>query len=159
MYYIGVDPGKSGGIAIIRHDEIVVTPILLSGKDIDIYAMTKWIRNETYMLPKTVACIEKVHAMPGQGVSSMFKFGFVTGVMHGILGALEIPIHLVTPQAWKKKILVGTSKDKTAAAEYCSRVYPKISLLATERSRKPHSGMADAICIARYASLTINIEQ
>lgn len=159
MYYIGIDPGKSGGIAVIRFDKVVVTPMILSGKDIDVYEMTKWIKNETFMLKNTVACIEKVHAMPGQGVTSMFKFGFVTGVMHGILGALGIPIHLVTPQAWKKKILVGTNKDKDAAADYCRKVYPKVSLLATERSRKPHSGIADSLCIARYASLTIDIER
>jgi crossover junction endodeoxyribonuclease RuvC len=84
----------------------------------------------------------------------MFKFGFVTGVMHGIISTLAIPLYLVTPQAWKKKILAGTAKDKDAAIDYCRRVYPDVSLLATERSRKPHDGMADALCIARYAQET-----
>lgn len=162
MYYIGVDPGKSGGIAIVDGlGNVYVSQMLLAGKNLDVVAIKNWIIENSrlkYEQP-SLACIENVHAMPGQGVTSMFKFGFVTGIMHGIFGTLEIPMHLVTPQAWKKKILVGTKKDKTAAVEYCRRVYPNISLLATKRSRVPHNGMADALCIARYASLTINIEQ
>jgi crossover junction endodeoxyribonuclease RuvC len=155
--YIGIDPGKSGGIAIIDNmtDEIFVTPMIIAGKDIDIPAVVDWIiHNSGFPDGKTIACIEKVHAMPGQGVTSMFKFGFVTGVMHGIISTLAIPLYLVTPQAWKKKILIGTAKDKDAAIDYCRRVYPDVNLLATERSRKSHDGMADALCIARYAQET-----
>jgi len=153
--YIGIDPGKSGGlVAIISDHTVETTPMLLAGKDIDIARTTKWIHTHS-IRDSTVVCIEKVHAMPGQGVTSMFKFGFVTGVMHGIISALELPLFLVTPQTWKNKILQGTKKDKAAAVDYCRRVYPRISLLATKRSRVPHSGMADALCIARYAQLTI----
>ena len=101
-----------------------------------------------------ICYIENVSAMPKQGVVSMFNFGFSTGAIHGIMAAMSIPRHLVTPQAWKKLILSNTEKDKKAAVDYCRRVYPDISLLATERSRKSHSGMADALCIARYALLT-----
>ena len=153
MNYIGIDPGKSGGIAIIDTEinSTHVTPVILSGKDIDAFAISKWIIHILKGRNNVVACIEKVHAMPGQGVTSMFKFGFVTGVMHGIIRTLGIPLHLVTPQAWKKEILAGTPKDKDAAIDYCRRVYPNVNLLATPRSRKPHSGMADALCIAEYA--------
>jgi len=155
LYYLGIDPGLKGGIAIIHANEAPrVTAIPLAGKATDVMAVSNWIHDMTndYNDP-VIACIEKVHAMPGQGVSSMFKFGFVTGVMHGIIGTLGHSLHLVTPQAWKKQILAGTPKDKDAAIDFCRRVYPNVNLLATERSRKPHSGIADALCIARYASL------
>ena len=153
-WYIGIDPGKSGGIAIINcADHVKVTPMILAGKDLDVSAIEDWIFGNYNHTQRTIACIEKVHSMPKQGVASSFKFGFVTGVMHGIIGTLGIPLHLVTPQAWKKEILAGTLKDKDAAIDFCRRVYPEVNLLATERSRKPHSGMADALCIARYASI------
>ena len=153
---IGIDPGKSGGVAIIDGDIVLVTTMLLAGKDVDVAAMAGWIRDNTliYNEGNVIACIEKVHAMPGNGVSSMFKFGFVTGIMHGIIGTLGIPLHMVTPQAWKKNVLAGTPKDKDAAIDFCRRVYPKVSLLATSRSRKAHSGIADALCIARHAQET-----
>ena len=153
MMYIGIDPGKGGGIAIISEVGVeAVTPMIIAGKDIDLSATAEWL---DYHLGDmhAVACIEKVSAMPKQGVTSMFNFGFSTGAMHGVIATLGIPRHLVTPQKWKKVVLSNTKKDKEAAIDYCRRLYPAISLLATERSRKPHSGMADALCIARYALL------
>ena len=44
--------------------------------------------------------IEKVGAMPGQGVSSMFQFGRSVGTIEGIIAALRLPISYVTPQKW-----------------------------------------------------------
>ncbi len=153
MNYIGIDPGKSGGIAIISEVGVeAITPMIIAGKDIDLAAMADWLEN-SISDEYAIACIEKVSAMPKQGVTSMFSFGFSTGAIHGILATMSIPRHLITPQAWKKSVLAGTKKDKNAAVDYCRRLYPDISLLATERSRKPHSGMADALCIARYALL------
>lgn len=150
--YIGIDPGKAGGIAVICRNEVLgVTPMLITPKkNIDIVSTTEWIMS-TIQDRASVAIIEQVSAMPGQGVTSMFRFGFVTGVMHGIIGALGIPTHQVTPQAWKKVILAGTRKDKAASIDFVMRVHPGISLLATTRSHTPHNGMSDAICIAMYA--------
>jgi len=154
--YIGIDPGKSGGIAMITPEKTYITSMILSGKDVDAGAVAEWIMaNSNGYLERCVACIEKVHSLPKQGVVSSFKFGFVTGVMHGIIRTLGIPLHMVTPQAWKKKVLAGTPKDKDAAIDFCRRVYPNVNLLATERSRVPHSGIADALCIAKYAQETL----
>lgn len=84
----------------------------------------------------------------------MFKFGFVTGIIHGVLGTLGIPRYEVPPQTWKKRILSGTLKDKAAASDWCSHVYPNVSLLENSRCHKPHSGMSDALCLAHYAMVT-----
>lgn len=148
---IGIDPGKQGGIAVLdQHGKIVLLePMPIAGKDIDLGNLADTIYN-MYSKYDVEAYIEKVGAMPGQGVTSMFTFGFGTGAVHGILAAFKVPRYLVTPQAWKKVILAGTSKDKEAAIEYCRRAYPTIDLKATKLSKKPHSGMADAICIALY---------
>lgn len=157
MLYIGIDPGQTGGIAVIQNHKVIsVTPMILAGKFIDVIGTTFYFKEIMKFVDsplRITACIEKVHSMPQQGVSSSFKFGRHTGTMYGIVGALGIPLFEVTPQKWKKVVLEGTAKDKAAAADFCSRVYPYISLLATERSRKPHTGIVDAICIARYASL------
>ncbi|MFA5153783.1 MAG: Holliday junction endonuclease [Clostridia bacterium] len=151
--FVGFDPGKTGALAAIREDGVCTTalPFPLSGdNELDLTELTKWLK--ILQEQGTVyAIIEKVHAMPGQGVTSMFSFGMTTGMLHGMLAALGIPRFLVSPQAWKKRILYDTAKDKNAAIEYCARVYPQISLLATPRSQKSHTGIADAVCIARYA--------
>ena len=153
---IGIDPGKCGGMAVIRPDgNITVTPMFIAGKDLDIARISDWLYEQARKC-KTIACIEKVHAItrPGekpQGVVSMFTFGKNVGILYGIIGALLLPLYEVAPPTWKKIVLEGTTKDKQAAIDFCARVYPHVSLLATPRSKKPHDGMADALCIARYA--------
>jgi len=110
--YVGIDPGQSGGIAFIKDEKVIaLTPMILAGKFIDVRKTAKYI-NDILNFENAIACIEFVHAMPKQGVSSSFKFGFVTGTMHGIIGTLGISLHMVTPQKWKKEILEGTAKDK-----------------------------------------------
>jgi hypothetical protein len=161
--YIGVDPGLSGALSIIYPTgEIKTLPTPVAGKEIDVNAIVKWIDN---VLPvdlmvgryPAIAYIEAVHAFSGQGVVSMFKFGFVTGVIHGILRALSIPLYTVTPQAWKKEILAGTAKDKQAAIDYVLRAYPNVSLFRTEKSRTYDNGIADSICIAEYGRRKHNV--
>ena len=111
--------------------------------------------------------IEKAHAMPGermvknrrgvlvkrrQGVSSAFEFGRSYEGWFGVFGAYGIPLRIVTSQAWKRVILAGTAKDKDAAIAHCRRAWPNVSLLATDRSRVAHDGIADALCIAEYGA-------
>ena len=56
--------------------------------------------------------VEKVSAMPGQGVTSMFNFGQSFGVIKGICSAMQLPIHFVSPAKWKKYFnLIKTEKD------------------------------------------------
>ena len=159
--YLGVDPGLSGAIAIIIDQppystKIKILPTPVAGKEIDVQAIIDFINlwlpdDPLFGRVNTVAYIEKVGAFPGQGVSSMFKFGFTTGVMHGIIRTLGIPLYTVTPQAWKKEILSGTDKSKQAAIDYCLRAYPDVKLFRTERSKTYDDGLADALCIAEYA--------
>ena len=145
MRVIGVDPGQKGGLAFLS-DIVSAYPMPLAGKELDISEITDLILSYPEI---SLAVVEKCHAMPGQGTVSMFKFGKSYGTLLGILGALKIPTKLVTPQAWKKVILAGTKKDKDAAIVYVRMRYPDFNLILP-RCRKPHDGMADAICIAEY---------
>lgn len=148
--YIGIDPGKSGAIVLLYIDgsvDKIAMPV--AGKALDIAAACEWIYDRVKDR-NPIAIIEKVHSMPGQGVSSTFSFGFNVGVMHGIITSMMIPLYVVAPPTWKRIILKDTKKDKDAAIAFCRRTYPSVSLLATERSRVPHIGIADALCIAHY---------
>lgn len=159
--YIGIDPGFSGAIACIKRHEssnsIEILPMPVEGKEIDVLRIVDWLGKITYCTSPLdfrridiFAYIEKVGAYPGQGVVSMFNFGFNAGILHGIFRTLSIPFHIVHPKAWKSMILSGTDKSKEASINYCLRAYPNISLKRTERSRKNDDGIADAICIAEY---------
>lgn len=155
MKILGIDPGKSGALVFIETDEsnpVATTYRMpLAGKDIDAVEICHLIEEHQ----PDRAYMEKVHAMPGQGVTSMFTFGTGYGLMIGIMAALKLPLSLVTPQAWKKVVLSGTSKDKAAAIAFCRREYPS-AILIPPRCRKPHDGIADALCIGHFGLVQWN---
>lgn len=158
MLYLGFDPGKSGALATFWSGSgtAIAYPFELAGGELDLQALAARIRthrNVAHASGGIIACVEKVGAMPGQGVVSMFSFGTSYGMIRGILTALEIRTELVTPQAWKKSVLAGTTKDKDAAIAYVRRAFPATGLIQPG-CRVPHSGMADALCIAEYARRT-----
>ena len=139
--YIGIDPGKSGALALLTEDgQCTVVPFHESAYITILSAASG---------PSSVCCLEKVGAMPGQGVVSMFNFGHNLGYIEGLLQAFDIPYQLVPPQTWKKEFCV--TSDKNTSIEVCRKLFPHVSLLPTSRSRKPSDGMAEAILIAEYA--------
>lgn len=93
-------------------------------------------------------CLEKVGAMPGQGVTSMFHFGENYGYIQGLLESNSIPYELVTPQKWKKEFEV--TSDKNTSIEVCRRLFPNVNLKRTERCRKDDDGFAEATLLAEY---------
>ena len=96
------------------------------------------------------AYVEQVGAMPGQGVSSMFSFGHAAGVVAGVLGALLIPVTLVTPQRWKKAAgLIGTDKD--AARSRAIQLWPRWQALGKKGEGQ---ALADAALIAKFGIQT-----
>ena len=139
--YIGIDPGKSGSLALLTEDgQCTVVPFQESAYTAILKAASG---------PSSVCCLEKVGAMPGQGVVSMFNFGHNLGYIEGLLQAFDIPYQLVPPQTWKKEFCV--TSDKNTSIEVCRKLFPHVCLLPTARSRKPSDGMAEAMLMAEYA--------
>jgi len=152
MTYMGVDPGKSGAIAFLKHDfsKIAVHVMPLIGKDIDGDQIRAWIK-----MYNPIGCtIEKAQAFPKDGASRAFTYGVGFGTVCEAIKGARIPYVLVRPQAWKKDVLAGTKKDKDAAIDFICRRFPGVDLRATERCTKKHDGKADAGCIAVHAVRT-----
>ena len=124
MRVIGIDPGITGALVLLDDGvpiEWMHMPTVKSAKAsrVNAVALAEFLKQECDMVS-----IEQVHAMPNQGVSSMFSFGHAAGTIAGVLGALQIPHMYVTPQKWKKQYnLIG--KDKDAARELAIRTWPK----------------------------------
>ena len=138
MFYIGIDPGHKGGIAILNTEMCMVFPY----SDVALKEVCELYQG------MCVATVESVHAMPGQGVTSMFTFGKHFGYIIGVLDAFQIPHKEVIPQTWKK--FFGLKKDKEQSIKLCKKLYPDVNLLPTSRSKKESDGMGEAILIARY---------
>lgn len=153
---IGVDPGLSGAIAVLNQNGVLVdalqTPTVVVGSKnrVDGYGLAEYI-NSWAKLSATDgigvrAFVELVHAMPGQGVTSMFTFGHSAGVVDGVLCASNIPIARVTPQQWKRAHgLISTDKD--AARSHALSLWPSFQVL---RAKGKGQAVADAALIALY---------
>tara|TARA_B100000700_G_scaffold331003_1_gene460692 strand:+ start:1964 stop:2455 length:492 start_codon:yes stop_codon:yes gene_type:complete len=153
MRIIGIDPGLSGGIAILddlKIFDVFDMPIMSEGKKNKNQLNSAQLVNiiKKHILPngETFVIVEQVSAMPGQGVTSMFNFGQTFGSIKGICAALGLPISYVRPTKWKKHFeLINSSKD--ASRTKVIEMYPSISARLT---KKKDVNKADAILIARY---------
>lgn len=145
--YCGVDPGKSGGIAWITGDS--VTALKMPDTERDIFVIFKAISE---MQGEKFCLIERVHAMPGQGVTSMFNFGMGYGALRMAVLASGIPFEGVTPQAWMKGLGCLTGGDKQVSKERAQNLFPKI---------KVTNYVADALLLAEFCkrSRTGNLKQ
>ena len=143
MIYIGIDPGAKGSMALIFPDDR--KPEVFPFESNLYQSVLKSIVDED-----TAKCsLERVGAMPKQGVTSMFNFGMNYGFIQGLLTAYSIPYELVTPQKWKKEFQITGDKNNSIAV--CKRLFPDIDLRRTERCRKDDDGMAEALLLACYA--------
>lgn len=151
---IGIDPGVTGAVSFLsRNDlkliEVFDMPVMQNGKrqQINPYELQRlmalrlkdaWPESEIYL--------ERVSAMRGQGVTSMFNFGISFGIIQGVIAGLGLPVTMVTPQSWKRRAkLIGKNKDE--GRTLAQRLYP-----LAELGRKKDIGRADAILIARFGS-------
>ncbi len=154
--YIGIDPGLSGGIAALRADGSIIwvrpapTCASAKGEEMDLSLMRFMLTFNDAPASPSRTVIEKVSAMPKQGVSSTFKFGRGYGSWIGMLAGLQMPFEYATPQAWQKVMLAGLPRGKEASVQRAQELFPGVSLLPTERSRKPSDGMAEALLIAEF---------
>lgn len=156
MIYLGFDPGLSGGVAAIDSTtkQVTAAPMPVTGGEVDARRVGEWVYRLALKAGEgqIIAVVEKVHSMPKQGIASTFKFGKGYGVLLGVLGAYCIRTELVPPEAWKRVVLAGAASGKEAAIEWCCR-NTGIALIQPG-CRKPHDGIADAICIAEYGIRT-----
>lgn len=143
-HYIGIDPGKNGGVAVITVDGDD-RAVNVFAYDDDIFRAAL----QQICFEECVCCIEEVHAMPKQGVTSSFNFGKSYGYLLGVLDACFIPYQPVRPQVWKKEF--GLNSDKLKSIEVCKRLFPGINLRRTEKCKTDHDGMAEALLMAEYA--------
>jgi Holliday junction resolvasome RuvABC endonuclease subunit len=141
--FLGIDPGKSGSIAALFPNGDAVAH-KMPETEADIWELISSFVTEDFT---TIACIEQVHAVKGNGAVSMFTFGQGFGSLRMALTAAGIRWHLVTPQKWQKRLscLSGGDKNKTKAA--AQRLFPHI---------KCTHAISDGLLLAEYCRLELS---
>jgi crossover junction endodeoxyribonuclease RuvC len=122
---IGVDPGLSGGIAVVssdgnRVDLVTCFHIPVFGKDakrrVDVGEITRRVRmavggSNTHNLID-LCCIERAQAMPEQGASSGFVYGRAVGALEACMAMLLAPVEIIESSSWKRTHgLIKTDKE------------------------------------------------
>jgi crossover junction endodeoxyribonuclease RuvC len=143
---LGVDPGLGGALAVVNdfNDcETCLMPTMGEGKHriIDGTAVARFIEERDVEF----AIIENVHAMPKQGVSSVFKFGQVHGQVLGVLQSRGIPYRLIAPRVWKRDM--SLTADKSLSRRRAIEQFPHAQ---EQFSRVMDEGRAEAALLALW---------
>lgn len=142
--YLGVDPGFSGAWGMVDHHGKYQScgDMLNNGKHI----LSRYVHAEIVQAidrQDIQGVIESVHSMPGQGVSSSFKFGIAFGMAIAIMERINCPWMLVTPHKWKKDM--GLTSDKNLSLAMARELWPNAPL-----ERKMDNGRAEALLMAEW---------
>ena len=136
-FFMGIDPGYSGAVAVVDYKGRIVDSVRLSETEHDV---SEFIAE--YASDVTFAILEKVNAMPRQGVSSTFKFGTSYGFCRALLGCHRIRFETTPPGVWQKTMGCLSKGDKKVTKAAAQRLFPE---------EKVVHATADAMLIAEYA--------
>lgn len=143
--YFGVDPGVSGGLAMIHMNDMYtsVHAVRMPDTEREIFTvLSDWAQYNTDVAQhSTVASIEFVRSSPQMGVASAFKFGWSYGGLRMALAAAGISFTEVTPAKWQGALGCRSGGDKNVTKKRAQELFPHI---------KVTHAIADALLLAEY---------
>ena len=153
LLYIGADPGGSGAFAVLDAVTAAIQTFAFQtvkargrGRELVWAPACDWLDETAPTYLRAHAIIEKVGARPGNGGSSMFKFGAGAGAIQGIMAQRRTPVTYVTPAVWKAHFkLLG--RDKGASRARACELFPMYARLF---ARAKDDGVAEAALLAKY---------
>ena len=152
-YYIGIDAGLQGGIAVTNNDKVLFTCAMpLDGKILDSVALFSTIRKIRNLIKRKkgqcLAITEQLHGLPNQKLSVIWSLSGQVHIIEFILKLLKIPSPLRTPGTWQKEMFKGTKvirkkvKDKwkndtkKMAATSAKKIFPSEKFLKNDKCIK-----------------------
>lgn len=114
MTILGIDPGRSGALALVGTGE--PETFRLDETEADIFA---WLAARIDAIG--FALLERASSRPGQGVASTFKFGQSYGLVRGLLVACKVPFETSTPSQWTRKM--GVTAPRGARKTEIKRIH------------------------------------
>lgn len=155
--FIGIDPGKTGAIAVITGSKLRVydtpTVVVKNGKknttQFELPALWQTLLKIKKKAGKRQvhAVIEKVQAQPMFGAIPNFGLGNSFGHWEMALVAAGISFEYVIPDRWKKDLGIPSKSDKTASRLLAQKLYPTYMEYF---KRVKDDGRADATLMANW---------
>jgi len=153
QFYLGIDPGKSGGIAVINSEDrscYGVLAIKMPETPADVLDYFHSLKDNLPPNYSYIAVIEQVSGYIGeeQPGSAMFKFGRGVGHLEMALLACGIPSEAVPPRKWQKALGISSKKKTESKVQWKNRLKSVAQRLFP--SEKITLATADALLIALY---------
>lgn len=160
MYYIGIDPGYTGAIAIISKNTVIDvidmpltiikkgTKKIVNLKRVDEVKKRidgKFLYNFLKKYKKVFVTIEHAQSMPDQGEVSIFNYAEGYGRVLGVLDSLGIDFHEVNSSVWKNKMKLND--DKKLSISKCLEYFPDSKSYV---NLVKYHGRAEALLLAKY---------
>jgi hypothetical protein len=141
-FYLGIDPGASGGIVVLNEDGTVY----------DVFKTPENVKDWVSKMQeyKEVHCMcitEKVHSQPHHGGKANFTFGRTVGTLLTIIQIFEIPFQEVAPRSWMKTYMMQKEQGETPT-HWKNRLKDKAQQLFPKE--KVTLWNADAFLIAEF---------
>lgn len=161
LYYLGIDPGKEGGLALIdEHEQVMLAlPMPDNGGLIGLFNTINSYAKKGFVK----GCLENVSASPQMGVTSAFTFGKEFGRVDYAIAVAGIPFELVRPQLWQKSLHIPPrSKDETQPqfkkrlVKIAQRAFPRFPLWTQPKTIGIQDSVADALLIALYCKRVVH---
>jgi hypothetical protein len=170
MMYIGVDPGNDGGLSFIDDKGNAIEWQRMP----EVKGIDRFFNDASRVAcsrGKNIVCLFEEHKGGKAGVSSAAAHksaGRYLGMIQMICAVHQIKMVCVTPQEWKayyglinrtpKGQVKPSDKDKREAAKaasikLCRVHFPGINLLATDRCKSDHDGIAESLLLATFGRL------
>lgn len=138
MTYIGIDPGKGGGIAAVNKTGYILAAVHMPATIAD---LLEELQPYGLLQGAAFAILEFVRSSPQMGVGSAFTFGRGVGHIEASLVASKIPFDEVTPGRWQAAMQCLSGGDKNVTKARAQKLWPR---------HKITHAIADALLIAEY---------
>ncbi len=157
---IGIDPGLTGAVgAINTQGEFVATWDLPVMRDqslawIDATQLrAQFLKLRDILSPGATIrfVVERVHAMPKQGVAGVFTFGMTFGSILATVQSFGYPLELVTPVKWKNALGLRGKAGAVVAAKRAALDKARLLFPTAELTLIKHEARAEALLIAHWA--------
>jgi len=152
MTFIGIDPGKAGGIAAVDPEGRILRVSKMPETDRDIYNEVHYMAHIDGATAN--AMLEFVRSSPQMGPVSAFTFGRGYGGLRMALVAASVPFDEVVPRKWQGAMSCLSGGDKNVTKARAQELFPvqhirithavADALLLAEYCRRVHAGMLPA---------------
>lgn len=164
--YCGIDPGMSGAISLYdpNRDLWFHWEMPKIGKFVDTNELNNIFKSIREDYNDIIVGQENVHALYNSSSSSTWNFGFVCGLIEGLIVANGLPLIKIQPKKWQKFMWEGvpmmkkpSSTGKTNVTDTkgmslmaAKRLYPNMDFRRNERCKVPDDNKVDSILITTY---------